>query len=98
MSKAVEALLAGGKMLSIHCANCKGPLFERDGVIFCPVCGEEKRFVTKPEVAPPSEAERILREKLDALTARIGKETDHRKTLELLEEVKSILEVLQRLR
>ena len=100
IGKAVEALLSGAKMISIHCATCRGPLFERGDRIFCPVCGEDKRFPTGPAEppAPTSGAERVLRQKLDAITAQIEKETDHRKTLELLEEVKSILDALQKMR
>jgi UPF0148 protein len=99
VAKMAEMLLAGGKMLSLHCAACKSPLFEYEGKVICPVCGEKAK-AAKPEAKPEERPglERILREKLDQLAARLEKETDLRATSELLELMKSILEVLGRLK
>lgn len=99
IAKMTEMLLAGGKMLSIHCATCMGTLFEFEGRIICPVCeGRTKPVKEKAKLAPPNKIEKVLRTKLDSLAEQLEKETDHSKTLEMLDRVKSILEVLERLR
>ncbi|WP_456468509.1 Sjogren's syndrome/scleroderma autoantigen 1 family protein [Archaeoglobus sp.] len=41
ISSAAELLYKGAKMLAYHCPDCKIPLFEKDGKIFCPSCGRE---------------------------------------------------------
>ncbi len=41
ISSAAELLYKGAKMLAHHCPDCKIPLFEKDGKIFCPSCGRE---------------------------------------------------------
>jgi len=72
-------------MLSIHCASCFSPLFEQQGRIFCPLCGEKQT----------SETEKVLREKLRSLLSQLERETDHEKMLRLLEEIKAIQELLK---
>jgi UPF0148 protein len=86
IKKIAETLMAGGRMLSIHCASCFSPLFEQEGKIFCPLCGDKQT----------SETERVLKEKLRNLLSQLEKETDHDKVLKLLEEVKVIQELLRR--
>lgn len=101
IAKMTEMLLAGGKMLSIHCATCLGPLFEFGGKTVCPVCRGEALSAKaggKREPAPTSKIEGVLLSKLNSLAEQLEKETDHEKTLEILDRVKSILEVLQRLK
>ncbi len=101
IAKMTEMLLGGGKMLSVHCGTCKGPLFEFKGKVVCPVCGERTEAVkaeAKPKAAPTEKVEGILRAKLNALADQLEKETDHAKTLELLDRIKSILEVLEKLK
>ena len=44
ISNAAELLYKGAKMLAHHCPDCKVPLFEKDGRIFCPSCGREAVF------------------------------------------------------
>lgn len=85
VKKIAEALIGGARMLSLHCASCLSPLFEQGGKIFCPICGE-KQF---------SESERVLKEKLRNLLSQLEKETDHERVLKLLEEIKSIQELLK---
>ncbi len=85
VKKIAEALIAGGRMLSIHCASCFSPLFEQQGRIFCPLCGEKQT----------SETEKVLREKLRSLLSQLERETDHEKMLRLLEEIKAIQELLK---
>jgi len=84
--KIAEALMGGARMLSIHCASCLSPLFEQDGRIFCPLCGDKQA----------SETEKVLREKLRNLLSQLEKETDHEKVVKLLEEIKLIQELLRR--
>jgi UPF0148 protein len=101
ISKMAGMLLAGGKMLSIHCSTCKGPLFEFKGKVICPVCGEKTATAevkAKPEEAPLSKVEGVLRAKLNTLTERLEKETNHEKTLELLDRIKSILDAIEKLK
>ena len=101
LAKMTEMLLGGGKMLSVHCGTCKGPLFEFNGKVVCPVCGEKAGAVkaeAKPKAAPPEKVENVLRTKLNSLAKQLEEETDHAKTLELLDCIKSILEVLEKLR
>lgn len=101
IAKMTEMLLGGGKMLSVHCGACKGPLFEFEGKVMCPVCGgkvEAPKAEVKPKAAPAEKVESVLRTKLNSLAEQLEKETDHAKTLELLDRIKSILEVLEKLR
>ncbi|MDI6819805.1 MAG: Sjogren's syndrome/scleroderma autoantigen 1 family protein [Candidatus Hodarchaeaceae archaeon] len=98
-----EMLLAGGKMLSLHCATCKSPLFEYKGKVVCPICGEKTKATTpeKAELrAMPAigEIEGILLEKLNQLAAELKREGDRRTLAELLGLMKSILEVLEKLK
>lgn len=97
MGKIAEMLLAGGKMLSLHCAKCQSPLFEYEGRVVCPVCGE-KTEAAKLEVKSVGEVERIMLKKLDQLATEFEKETDRHAAGELLELMKSILEVLGKLK
>ena len=99
IAKMTEALLSGGKMLSLHCAKCKGPLFEKDGKITCAVCGikvtEAKAEAAKPVAA--RDVQEILAEKLQESAAQLWKETDPHKISEILVLMKSILEALEKL-
>ncbi len=100
IAKMTEMLLGGGKMLSMHCGTCKGPLFEFKGKVVCPVCGgrtEAAKAEAKPKAALTEKVGDVLRTKLNALAAQLEKETDHAKTLELLDRIKPILEVLEKL-
>jgi uncharacterized Zn finger protein (UPF0148 family) len=105
ISKITEMLLAGGKMLGIHCGTCESPLFEFKGKISCPVCGvPEKKPPPKkvPEAGPEPKAleklEKALYSKLESLSEQLKKETDHAKTVELLNGIKAALETLERLK
>jgi uncharacterized Zn finger protein (UPF0148 family) len=40
-----ELLLSKATMLQYHCGECGSPLFEKEGKIICPVCGEQKKPV-----------------------------------------------------
>ncbi len=41
IASAAELLYKGAKMLAHSCPECKMPLFEKDGRVFCPSCGRE---------------------------------------------------------
>jgi UPF0148 protein len=100
IAKMTAALLSGGKMLSLHCAKCRGPLFEKDGKITCAVCGEKFADVRKAEAVKPVAARdvrEILAEKLQELAAQMRKETDPHKISEIIVLMKSILEALEKL-
>ena len=65
LSRMTDVLLAGGKMLRVHCATCKGPLFEYQGKIACAVCGEKAKPVEEePKAEPKEKPEEKPQEKL----------------------------------
>jgi len=99
VAKMAEALLAGGKMLPLHCGKCGGPLFEREGKIECAVCGEKVATV-KPSAKPATggEIEQILVEKLQRFASELRDETDPHKISELLSLMKSTIEVYEKLK
>ncbi len=96
--KIAQMLLAGGKMLGIHCGTCMSPMFSYKGKIVCPVCGELKKPVEKADVVPDplGKIKEILRAKINSLADRLETESDHTKTLELLDRIKSALEALEK--
>ena len=99
VEKMAKLLLAGGKMLSIHCNLCKSPLFEFEGKVVCPVCGEKPKAQEAPK--PPSataELEAVLEEKLGELASKLKAATDQKAIAETVELLGSILDVLKRLR
>ncbi len=98
LSKIAGMLLAGGKMLGIHCATCKAPLFEYRGKVVCPVCGEKTRpEKTESDAKPLKKIREALHAKLDSLSEQLAKETDQGKTQEILKNIKSTLEALKKL-
>lgn len=94
IDRAVEALFSGARMLPIHCAECKGPLFEKEGRVFCPTCGEKKE---RRKEAPEAGLEETLRKKLGELRARLEKEEDHEEMMKILKEIDTLVEVLRKL-
>ncbi|MEM2889823.1 MAG: Sjogren's syndrome/scleroderma autoantigen 1 family protein [Candidatus Hadarchaeum sp.] len=97
--KVVEMLMAGGKMLAVHCGSCMSPLFEYQGKVVCPVCGgQAKKPKAEAKTSSLDKVRAALQAKIDALAEQLAKETDHAKTLELLDRIKSALEVLERLK
>jgi len=87
-------------MLAVHCGSCMSPLFEYQRKIVCPVCGDKAKAADKAEVKPPifSKVEQVLQEKVSVLAEQLAKETDHTKTLELLDRMKSALEALDKVK
>ncbi len=107
VSKMAEILLAGGKMLSKHCPTCGSPLFEFGGRTLCPVCSkgevskeEKPEEIAEPETGKPPRGrlERALLKKLDELAGELERETNPRSMSEILELMKSTLEILEKVR
>lgn len=100
LDKIAEALLAGGKMLSIHCATCGSPFFELKGKVICPTCEgrEEPKPKAVPKAKPAGEIERVLRSKLGALAEELERESDRQKMAELLGLMKPIFDMLEKLK
>jgi UPF0148 protein len=92
-----EILLHGGKMLSTHCDKCGSPLFETNGKITCPICGGELKKAGE-KIERKGEVQHVLEKKLDALVLKLKEEKDERREKELLETMKLLLEVLEKLR
>lgn len=101
LSKITEMLLAGGKMLGVHCGDCKSPLFEYKGKVVCPVCGgktKPEKSKVEPDIPTLKKLEKVLQAKLDALTDQLEKESNQTKVLKLLDSIKSTLEAIERLK
>ncbi len=105
IKKMAELLLARATMLAYHCPRCSAPLFEKEGKVLCPNCGEVKvvREGEEEQAAPQAEAEpahrkgdEILAEKREELLQRLKDERDLRAILDLLEAVRRIDEILMR--
>lgn len=97
--KITEMLLAGGKMLGVHCGKCMSPLFQYQEKVVCPVCGEKTKPIKKEaEPGALKKVEEVLHAKLNSLAEQLAKETDQAKTLELLDSIKSTLEALEKLK
>lgn len=56
IESAAELLYKGAKMLACNCSECKMPLFEKDGKVFCPSCGREVIIEGEDEL-PEAQAE-----------------------------------------
>ncbi|MFQ5815806.1 MAG: Sjogren's syndrome/scleroderma autoantigen 1 family protein [Candidatus Hydrothermarchaeaceae archaeon] len=88
-----EMLLKGAKMLQYHCDTCKSPLFQKEGKIICPVCGELKKGGRKRSREKSSLDEKTkaaLEKKRDDLLGRLEKEKKS-------EEISAILDALTKI-
>lgn len=102
LKKMAELLLSKATMLQYHCAECKLPLFEKEGKIFCPRCGEfraEKERAAAPpaqKIAAPKESatRRALAKKRAELLKRLNKEKNPKKISELLEAIEKLEKML----
>ncbi len=94
ISDAAELLYKGAKMLTYHCPDCKLPLFEKDGKIFCASCGREAIFEKDLKTAE-GEATEIREEpkveKVDGLAKKV--EIAAEKVCEMIMSAKSSEEV-----
>jgi len=96
VTKIARFLLAGGKMLGIHCGKCRSPLFEREGRIVCPVCGELEAE-GEARARGSERVREILERKLTELAESLEVESDREKIVEILEKMKGLLEALERI-
>lgn len=96
ISKIAELLLAGGKMLGVHCGKCGSPFFEKDGKVVCPLCGEITRGEEKPKADVYEKMRGVLEKKLAELAEKLESESDREKILEILDRMKAFLEALER--
>jgi UPF0148 protein len=87
-------LLSRATMLQYHCAECKSPLFEREGKIICPVCGEFKYEKEKEEKAAPPEIRNTLEKKRRELLKQLEKEKDPKKIAEIADALEKITKML----
>lgn len=106
ISNAAELLYKGAKMLAYSCPDCKVPLFEKDGKIFCPFCGREaiiedekeksEDLLDKNEVKIEKEAglEINLSRKIELAMSRI---CDMMLQVQSVEEIKELSESLEKL-
>ncbi|MEE9594686.1 MAG: Sjogren's syndrome/scleroderma autoantigen 1 family protein [Candidatus Hydrothermarchaeales archaeon] len=92
-----DMLLKGARMLQYHCDKCKSPLFQKDGKVICPVCGEFK----KPSKEKPKETPKLddktrttLEKKRDDLLQRLEKEEDAKELSSILDSIAKIEKML----
>ncbi len=113
ISNAAELLYEGAKMLAHHCPDCKVPLFEKDGKIFCPSCGREAIFedsstesTERVEKSPDETEERVkdnrtvyikLEEAISKICDMIVKAKSPEEVKELSESVEKLALVLDKL-
>ncbi|MEA1993000.1 MAG: Sjogren's syndrome/scleroderma autoantigen 1 family protein [Euryarchaeota archaeon] len=79
-------LLSGAKMTGNHCKKCLYPLFEKNGELFCPNCGSEK----KEDLTRDG----IVDEKIEFLYIELKQAT----TVEEIKEIGKAIEILRRLK
>ncbi len=96
VSKIARFLLAGGKMLGVHCGKCGSPLFEREGKIVCPICGELE-VGGEVRTRGSERVMEVLERKLAELAEELERESDREKIVEILEKMKGLLETLERI-
>lgn len=94
VEKIAQFLLAGGKMLGVHCGKCGSPLFEKEGKIVCPLCGEIAGRKEEPAPKALERVKNVLEKKLVELAEELERESDREKILEILDRMKSLLETL----
>ncbi|WP_456475164.1 Sjogren's syndrome/scleroderma autoantigen 1 family protein [Candidatus Pyrohabitans sp.] len=107
IKKMVELLLGRATMLAYHCPSCSAPLFEKEGKVLCPKCGEvkvvregedeveEKTPAPARAEAKPQKEDEILQKKREELLLRLKDERDLRVILDILEAVRRIDGILR---
>ena len=94
MKHMVELLLSRATMLQYHCAECKSPLFEKEGKIICPVCGEFKQEEKKEKKKVKGGVNKIIEKKRDELLKKLDTENDPKKIAELAEALEKLEKLL----
>lgn len=90
LNKMTELLLSKARMLQYHCAKCKSPLFEKDGKVICPVCGEMQIGKEGKKQKAQTKTAQVLLKKRDELLLKIEKEKNPKKLTELLKALEQI--------
>lgn len=90
-----QLLLERAKMLQYHCGKCKSPLFQKEGKIICPVCGEyeteKEAKIEKPKPKKKDDALMdILKRKREELVKRLEKEDNPQEISALLDAIAKI--------
>ena len=106
--KAVEMLLKGATLLSEPCPYCKGVRVMKDGYALCVNCGKEPQTPQnesgasaddlKKESTKPDSALSVLEQKLEDLSKELEKEKDHEKQQKILQSIKSLVEIIAKLK
>jgi UPF0148 protein len=97
IASAAELLYKGAKMLAHSCPECKMPLFEKDGKIFCPSCGrevvieEDSAAKAESEEKPPESTKPAVKADYDEAVEKI--EMAISKVCDMMVESRSVEEV-----
>jgi len=97
IASAAELLYKGAKMLAYNCPDCKMPLFEKDGRVFCPSCGREVIIEGEKETSGLQERSEVEGEMITSETGYVdlyGKvERAISKVCDMIAESRSVEEV-----
>ena len=95
LKRGAELMLKGATLLSQPCPYCQGVRVMKDGNALCICCGrepEERKIQNNTE----QQIDITLRDKLALLSNNLKEETDQKKQQEILSEINSILNTLQK--
>jgi UPF0148 protein len=87
IEKMAKLLLSKATMLQYHCADCKSPLFEKEGRIICPICEHD---YTKKEKEKEEPVKKALKKKKEELLRKLEEEKDPKKIAEIVEAIEKI--------
>uniref|UniRef100_A0A7C2S4A1 Uncharacterized protein n=1 Tax=Archaeoglobus fulgidus TaxID=2234 RepID=A0A7C2S4A1_ARCFL len=97
IASAAELLYKGAKMLAYNCPDCKMPLFEKDGRVFCPSCGRDVIIEGEKETSGLQERSEVEGEMITSETGYVdlyGKvERAISKVCDMIAESRSVEEV-----
>lgn len=107
--KAAEMLLKGATLLSEPCPYCRGVRVMHDGNALCVSCGRtpeknSRKTATINEKPHTDTADKssstiqALEKKLESLGRELELEKDHKKQLDILESINSIIDTLDKMR
>ncbi|WP_202318781.1 Sjogren's syndrome/scleroderma autoantigen 1 family protein [Archaeoglobus neptunius] len=108
ISDAAELLYKGAKMLAYNCPDCKLPLFELNGKIFCASCGKEAVIEEKEEaeenikeetpVSVHSDITKKIEMAMSKICDMIVESKDVGEVKELADSLEKLAEVVKKLR
>ncbi|WP_342590599.1 Sjogren's syndrome/scleroderma autoantigen 1 family protein [Methanococcus voltae] len=102
LSKISKELLSGAKMLSKHCKTCNFPLFQKNGIEYCPNCKDDTSdIVSKNELNSLNlknvNHNKVIEDKISFLCNLLEKETDLDKIYKISNLISELLELSQKL-